>query len=181
MRGINVGDVRPMEIPIPSEAEQAQIVSLIDHAMAWLDKIVTEHARAKNLLPKLDDAMLTKAFRGELVPQDPSDEHRTYARSTRAPTAGTQMIIACFGWGSLVWNPADLPMVGDWQSDGPALPVEFTRKSNNGRVTLVYARRGLNQCPFASFEREIMQPSLFERTTSGLPRNSGSNASSQEQ
>lgn len=74
VRGINVGDVRPMEIPIASKAEQDHIVSLVEKAIAWLEKIVTEHARAEHLLPKLDRAILAKAFRGELVPQDPSDE-----------------------------------------------------------------------------------------------------------
>lgn len=74
VRGINVGDVRPMEIPIPPEAEQVRIVTLVEHAIAWLDKIATEHARAEHLLPKLDQAILAKAFRGRLVPQDPNDE-----------------------------------------------------------------------------------------------------------
>jgi hypothetical protein len=47
-------------------------------------------------------------------------------------------MIVCLGWGSLIWNPKDLP-VDDWHADGPELPVEFARISKDGRLTLVVA------------------------------------------
>jgi len=37
----------------------------------------------------------------------------------------------------LVWNPGELRCVGNWQPDGPVLPVEFARTSQDGRLTLV--------------------------------------------
>jgi hypothetical protein len=46
-------------------------------------------------------------------------------------------MIVSLGWGSLIWCPQKLPIEGDWQNDGPALPIEFVRQSNNGRLTLV--------------------------------------------
>ena len=48
-------------------------MSRIETAFAWLDRVEAEHANASRLLPRLDQAILAKAFRGELVPQDPGD------------------------------------------------------------------------------------------------------------
>ena len=39
-----------------------------------IDLIEQEHQKASKLLDRLEQATLSKAFRGELVPQDPNDE-----------------------------------------------------------------------------------------------------------
>ncbi|WP_061707201.1 hypothetical protein [Pseudenterobacter timonensis] len=44
------------------------------------------------------------------------------------------MKIASLGWGSLIWKSGPLPVAGDWQPDGPLLPVEFCRVSDGGEL-----------------------------------------------
>lgn len=56
--------------------------------------------------------------------------------------------IACLGWGSLIWNPGGLPIIEQWNDDGPMLPIEFARESSGQRITLAI-------CPSVSRVRAL--------------------------
>jgi hypothetical protein len=47
------------------------------------------------------------------------------------------MKIVVLAWGSLVWDPRTLRLAHSWMEGGPVLPIEFSRVSDNGRLTLV--------------------------------------------
>ncbi len=74
MRNLSQSGLRSIEMPWPIQSERAEIVRRIESAFSWLDRMAADHAAAARYLPKLDAAILAKAFRGELVPQDPNDE-----------------------------------------------------------------------------------------------------------
>jgi type I restriction enzyme S subunit len=59
---------RDMPIPVCSLAEQHQITQRIDGAFSAIERVAAEANRAADLLDRLDQATLLKAFRGELVP-----------------------------------------------------------------------------------------------------------------
>ena len=66
--------IRKLNVPLPSLARQQAIVDSITAAFNSIDRLMAEAAAARRLLDRLDQAALAKAFRGELVPQDPVDE-----------------------------------------------------------------------------------------------------------
>ncbi|KKZ84832.1 restriction endonuclease subunit S [Rhizobium phaseoli] len=74
---ISLKHLKQFEIDLPSLKEQAEIVRLLESAFGWLDRVAADHSAASKMLAKLDEAILAKAFRGELIPQDPNDEPAT--------------------------------------------------------------------------------------------------------
>ena len=64
-----------LRLPIPTDIREQQEIALrLGAAFRWIDRLASEGASARKLIDHLDQAVLTKAFRGELVPQDPNDE-----------------------------------------------------------------------------------------------------------
>lgn len=71
---ISLSQCRDFIIPIPPLNEQHEIVRHIETAFAKIDRLAAEAAKALKLLGHLDQRILAKAFAGNLVPQDPTDE-----------------------------------------------------------------------------------------------------------
>lgn len=60
--------------PLPPLEEQKEIVRQVENLFALADKLEAHYQKAKSRIDKLSQSVLAKAFRGELVPQDPHDE-----------------------------------------------------------------------------------------------------------
>jgi len=69
-----LGRVEVFPIPLPPFEEQKEIVRRVERLFTLADKIEARYAKAKCMLDKLPQSILAKAFRGELVQQNPNDE-----------------------------------------------------------------------------------------------------------
>ena len=74
VNNINGTQIKGLPLLRPGVHEQHEIVRRIDAAFAWIDRLANEASNARKLIGHLDQAILAKAFQGELVPQDPHDE-----------------------------------------------------------------------------------------------------------
>ncbi|NVK28834.1 MAG: restriction endonuclease subunit S [Flavobacteriia bacterium] len=71
---LNKTSCNSLPIPLPSIEEQTEIVRLVDQYFAFADTIEKQVQKAQQRVDKLTQSILAKAFRGELVPQNPDDE-----------------------------------------------------------------------------------------------------------
>lgn len=93
---LNLSKVKTFPLPEPSLEEQSEIVRRVQTLFAFADRLEARLAQAQTAATRLTHALLAKAFRGELVPQDPNDEpaaellRRLQAqRATGAPASKT--------------------------------------------------------------------------------------------
>ncbi len=71
---IPLSGLREYEIPLPPLDEQKEIVRQVDKLFALADKVEEHYQKARARVDALAQSVLAKAFRGELVPQNPDDE-----------------------------------------------------------------------------------------------------------
>ncbi len=74
LANINKTTLSLLPIPLPPVEEQKEIVRLVDQFFAFADTIEAQVKKAQARVDNLTQSILAKAFRGELVAQDPDDE-----------------------------------------------------------------------------------------------------------
>lgn len=71
---ISLSQCRAFEFSVPEVVEQAEIVRRVEALFAFADRLEARLINAQTAIDRLTPTLLAKAFRGELVPQDPADE-----------------------------------------------------------------------------------------------------------
>jgi type I restriction enzyme, S subunit len=71
---INKGRFERLALPVPGLDEQHEIVRRIERAFSCIDAVAVQAERSFELLERLDRTILEKAFRGELVSQEPTKQ-----------------------------------------------------------------------------------------------------------
>ncbi|MGR5220271.1 restriction endonuclease subunit S [Vibrio parahaemolyticus] len=71
---LNMKTIKSFPFIAPPISEQKEIVRLVDQYFAFADTIEAQVKKAQARVDNLTQSILAKAFRGELVPQDPNDE-----------------------------------------------------------------------------------------------------------
>lgn len=72
--GINIADLKLLPVALPSLAEQQEIVRRVESLFALADQLEQRLANAQKQVDQLTPSLLARAFAGQLVPQDPTDE-----------------------------------------------------------------------------------------------------------
>ena len=71
---LSLAQVRRFPVPVPPLLEQTAIEEAIDGLLAGVVAFETQVRTGLGALAHMNQSILAKAFRGELVPQDPNDE-----------------------------------------------------------------------------------------------------------
>ena len=73
-KNINLAVLSQVAVPVPPLLERLEIERLVSEATGFLDAASERQSTVTTALAALNQSILAKAFRGELVPQDPNDE-----------------------------------------------------------------------------------------------------------
>jgi len=71
---LGAGRFSNIEFPLPPKLEQEEIVKRVNKLFSFANTLEARLDKALTAVDRLTPALLAKAFRGELVPQDPADE-----------------------------------------------------------------------------------------------------------
>ena len=92
VNNLNAAELRAVPLLLPTLSKQIEIVRRVEALLALADRIEARCTAARDQAQRLTPLVLAKAFRGELVPQNPNDEPAIalMARIASSKTAVTE-------------------------------------------------------------------------------------------
>ncbi|MFQ3617552.1 MAG: restriction endonuclease subunit S [Cyanobacteriota bacterium] len=94
VHNINSQEVKKLRIPLPPIKEQKEVIRNVNFLFEKINSLMRQYSGSAIQLDRLNQSILAKAFRGELVEQDPNDEpasvllERIRAERQQAETEG---------------------------------------------------------------------------------------------
>jgi type I restriction enzyme S subunit len=74
MRNLSQANLRAITVRLPSADERKEITRRVENLLMLADRLELRQKTAMSSVDRLTPALLAKAFRGELVPQNANDE-----------------------------------------------------------------------------------------------------------
>lgn len=90
---ISMGAVTNFPIPMPPAEEQEEILHRVNALFKLADSIEVRYRAGSLQAQRLIPLVLAKAFRGDLLPQDPSDEPASSLLARMAPSRGGALLV----------------------------------------------------------------------------------------
>jgi type I restriction enzyme S subunit len=139
---INATKLAAFGFVLPSVEEQHEIVRRVESLFSVADQIEARYAKVRTYVDRLTQSILAKAFRGELVPQEPDDEPASVllerireqrasavaAPATRKPRSG--------GTAPTTLEPATPPPARRGRPPKAAIPSPDLSASNGGQADI---------------------------------------------
>ncbi|MGH9919029.1 MAG: restriction endonuclease subunit S, partial [Nitrososphaerales archaeon] len=77
MGTVDQSDIASWPLPLAPIMEQVQIVKRLDFILSYVDQLARNTKQVSDKIDQLQQSILTKAFQGELIPQDPNGHNRS--------------------------------------------------------------------------------------------------------
>lgn len=120
VHNINAGEVKELEINLPSLEAQQEIVRRVKSLFEMADAVQKRYITGKAAVDNLTQSILAKAFRGELVPQNPDD--------LPAPQPGKWFVYALQCSNDSIYIGHCKDVLDRWKQHASGRGVDWTKK-----------------------------------------------------
>ena len=94
---ISISKLNSFIVPLPPETEMIRIADEVDRRLSILEELEVQVNEDLSRSDRLRQAILTRAFKGKLVPQDPNDEPATMLLARIATEVAPRLLTPALG------------------------------------------------------------------------------------